>query len=1368
MKFIFRLSVLCILFCSHLLAQDNIVIPKTDPSLCFTENKGQWDSKILYRSKFSGGTLYMESTGLTYAFFDKKQRASIHMGGLGSTKDAKLKAHCIKLEFLGCNTNFINQHEDEGVFYENFYQGIDRSKWRSHVNNYHKVWYKNIYDNIDYEAITSIKGIKYNFYVKPNANPELIKLKYSGAKKIRLVKNELMIITSIDSIIEKAPYAYQNIKGKIVEVPCRYALKDNTVSFEFPEGYDKNYELVIDPILVFAAQSGSLADNFGMTATYDNNGNLYTGGTVFDNGYPTSVGAYDITFSGPPAFGNTDVVVTKFNATGTTLLFSTYLGGSGSEIVTSLIVDQNNNLFLYGATGSANFPTTAGAYDNSFNGGNYLFFMFNGTEFSNGTDIFVSKFNPTGTTLMGSTYVGGSDNDGVNYTNAVITYTVAYSGTVTPGGPTSTQPCVPTGGNFTLNEHKADSLMYNYGDQYRGEIQLDKNGNVYIASSTRSSNFPIVGGFDNTLGGKQDAVVLKFNPNLTGVVWSSYLGGTENDAGYSLIVTDSLFTYVTGGTYSLDFPTVAGCYNTTYNGGKADGYIVKINPTGNAILKGTYIGTNLYDQSYFIQKDKQNRIYVYGQSDGNMITTPGVFSVPNSHQFITRLDGQLANVNMGTIFGSGLPRIDISPSAFSVDNCGNIYISGWGGHLIYGPALTNMPVTTGAYQTASANGFDFYLMVLSANATSLLYGSYFGGACSPEHVDGGTSRFDPRGIIYQSVCAGCQNNEDFPVTPGAWPNTPGNHNKSNNCNNGVFKFDFQIKITNVNITTNTITGCQPLTVNFNNSSYTAGTFTWNFGGGNTNTTSINPSYTFTNPGNYTVSLVVNDTSSCNKIDSAFTYITVYPGVNVSATASLVPCSDTVQYNGNAVTSGTLSTFQWTFGSGSVSTSTLTNPINTYTSAGTYTAQLLAITNDGCRDSINVPITMSVIIPAVNSGTMCQGSSVNLVASGGTSYQWQPATALSNTTVANPTANPTSTTIYSVTVTNTVTGCVRTLTTQVTVNPKPTADFTFTTNPCGGGVNFTDNSASSITQWGWDFGNSQTSTVQNPYQFYSTGGTYSVTLIAGNAFNCFDTIVKPVTVGNPPPVSVSPSQTICLGNYVTLSASGGISYSWAPSTGLSNPNFQNPIANPTVSTQYSVTVTTLTSLGDTCKFLLVTNVNVTQVSAIPIQIAANPDTVVTGGTSVLTITATPNAIATWYPGGTTSPSTGYTVTTMPPRTTTYTVVIQRGPCSETLTVTVWVIEDGCESSDVFIPNTFTPNGDGANDIMFARGTKIAEMYFAIYNRWGEMVFETSDKNVGWDGMYKGRPADVGVFGYYIKFKCYNGLESFKKGNITLIR
>jgi len=142
--------------------------------------------------------------------------------------------------------------------------------------------------------------------------------------------------------------------------------------------------------------------------------------------------------------------------------------------------------------------------------------------------------------------------------------------------------------------------------------------------------------------------------------------------------------------------------------------------------------------------------------------------------------------------------------------------------------------------------------------------------------------------------------------------------------------------------------------------------------------------------------------------------------------------------------------------------------------------------------------------------------------------------------------------------------------------------------------------------------------------------------------------------------------------------------------------------------------------------------------------------------------------TWLPVGTTTPATGYTVSASPNRPTTYTAVVSNGACSERASVLVEAYTEGCIDKDVFVPNTFTPNNDGQNDILYVRGLKVQEVYFAVYDRWGEKVFETNDKNKGWDGIYNGRASDVGVFGWYLRVKCFNGEEAFRKGNVTLIR
>ncbi|MBL7930476.1 MAG: PKD domain-containing protein, partial [Bacteroidia bacterium] len=1051
-----------------------VVSPHVDPSIRLTENLGQWNEPILFRAQLDGGACFLEKNGLTFSFYDKKKYRAIHHGGIlkNTVKDFNIGFHAYKMIFENSNPSPVVEKMQEGKDYENFFLGSDHTKWKCNVRNYHQVFLRNVYNGIDYEVFTTTKGLKYNFRVQPNADPSKIRVRYEGVKNIRLNEGALVIKLEVSEVVEQKPYAYQVINGETREVKCSYNFKNNVLSFEFPEGFDNRYELVIDPILVFAAQSGSSADNFGMTATYDTQGNLYAGGTCFNNGYPTTPGAFSVSFTGFANNVNTDVVITKYNSTGTTLLYSTYMGGSSSEIVSSMIVDINDNLCFYGATGSSNFPMVAGAYDNTFAGGPNLAFVFNGTTFNAGTDIYVAKLNSAGTTLLGATYLGGTDNDGVNHVNHT---TILGSGT------------------NTLVEFFVDSLQNNYGDQYRGEIQLDVLNNIYIASSTRSSDFPTVNAYDNTLGGKQDAIVAKLNSNLTQLLYSTYLGGSLNDCGNALIVNDQLEVFVTGGTCSSNFPTTTGAQSTTYNGGKTDGFIVHLNSAGNGILHSTFVGTNSYDQCYFIQSDKYANIFVYGQSLGNMpvvnvtVSTSSVivpYHNPGTHQFITRYRPDLSAKNMSMVFGSKTNNTDISPCAFAVDKCNNIYVSGWGGDILSNNpasvAMNNMPLFQPTQ--SSTDGFDFYFMGLDSNAQALKYGSYFGGQFSDEHVDGGTSRFDPGGRIYQSACAGCGGNDDWPVTPGAWPGTFGNPNHSSNCNNGVVKLDFQLQMAVATINTNTLGGCAPLTVNFTNATPPPGsgaTYTWNLGNGVVTSNTINPSVTYTAGGTYTVSLTVEDNLTCNKTDKTVTYVTVLPKPSSNLNVVGGQCTNTVSFSQNTSGGTGPYTYLWNFGDGAPTT-TVTAPSYTYPGNGIYDVTLTVTDAKGCKDIITNTVGILNFSPgAVSESTLCYGSVTTLTASGGNNYTWTPAGSLDNPNVAVPQASPTITTIYTVDILNNTLGynCGKTLTTQIQVLPTPTTSFAYTVNPCGGNLWLNDQSIDDIIRWQWALGASKTSTAQ---------------------------------------------------------------------------------------------------------------------------------------------------------------------------------------------------------------------------------------------------------------------------------------------------
>src|SRR5690606_33614713 len=345
-----------------------------------------------------------------------------------------------------------------------------------------------------------------------------------------------------------------------------------------------------------------------------------------------------------------------------------------------------------------------------------------GVNYTNGSDIIVSRLSTNGTNLIASTYLGGSQNDGLNSTGA-------------------------------------NTLKYNYADEVRGEIDIDKNNNIYIVSCTRSPDFPIVGNvFQPTYGGGDiDACIIKMDNNLQNIIWSSFLGGNNHDAAYSLAIDSNEDLYLTGGTNSTNFPASANAYQSVFVGGRSDGFVARVAKNGSQILNSTFFGSTTYDQNYFIELDKNNNVYLLGQTEitDNTFIHNVLWSNLGSGQFISKLTPTLDSLIYSTVFGSG-NGINISPTAFLVDLCNKIYLAGWGGSVNQASTnnagyTTGMPITPNAFQSTT-DGSDFYVMVMEDDASNINYGSFFGGPVSSEHVDGGTSRFDRKGKVYQAIC----------------------------------------------------------------------------------------------------------------------------------------------------------------------------------------------------------------------------------------------------------------------------------------------------------------------------------------------------------------------------------------------------------------------------------------------------------------------------------------------------------------------------------------------------------------------------------------------------------------------------------------
>lgn len=1168
------------------------IIHKHSPHHSFIENKGQWDNRILFKSKFQGGNMWVQQNKFVFHLQDFSETQWAHLGNEFSPNTPQNKQHVVHFNFLNSNQVHVAEKKGKSDVYYNYFLGNDPSKWASDVRSYSEAVLGNLYDGIDLKLIEQELNLKYEFIVQANSNPDQIKIEIAGATTHFIdEKGNLQIITPAGNILEERPYVYQIINGNIREVSAQFKLENSILTFDLGE-YDRSSQLIIDPTLIFATYSGAVSDNFGMTATYAYDGSAYSGGTIYGNNYPTPDGnAFDITSNFTttvnPVYGITDVFISKYAPDGTTMLWTTFLGGGtpsdGTETVHSLIADKNDNLYLYGSTSSLDFPIVNGFQTTHAGGTPNSNYYFNGVSFNLvGTDIFVSKLSANGHNLLASTYIGGSGNDGINYK--------------------------VTSGNYgAIGAY--DSLTNNYGDQFRGEVMLDKDDNCIIATSTRSADFPILNAIQPTIAGQQDGVIFKLSPDLSTLLFSTYYGGTNNDACYSVKVDSSYNIVVAGGTSSMDLPHTAGGWQSTYNGGKTDGFVLKLTPDGQTAIQATYVGTPNLDQVFFVEIDRNDKIFLLGQSQGGMFpVTNSSFVNPNSSQFIAKLNENLTGIENSTVFGNGSPAINISPSAFMVDICGNLYVCGWGANILQSVQLSGMPITADAFQSTSPNGFDFYLFVLKRDFSDVLYGSYLGGNQAQEHVDGGTSRFDKHGIVYQSACGGCGGFSDFPTTPGV--HSP--NNMSTRCNNLVFKFDFNL-IPNAQFTADQTIGCAPFTVTFDNFSSESDSYMWDFGNNDTTSIIFNPTVTYSVPGSYTVKLYVTD-SICLLTDSAEITITVTEPIQLSTTSDQLLCVPS-PLNLTAFTNGAADTFIWS------ENSSMTPVLNSDTSDSTLvitpsgpTTYYVQASNGGCSemDSVVVDFIGSSIALSGND-KLCLGESTVLTAVNSNTqinftYQWSPSDAIFSGQGSN----------------------------QVTVNPTQSTQIT-------------------------------------------------VLATAPNGCEAIDSMQ--VLVGNIPDSLVNLSANpinVPIGGSTQLTASpAGMNYNWVPS---------QLISNPTSATQ---TVTLI-------------------------------------------------------------------------ETTTFAVMITDGVCSKMDTITVFVYPFVCDDPFVFIPNAFTPNGDGENDFIRVYGDMIYGILFRIYDRWGELVFETTDRNGAWDGTFRGKLLDPDVYDYYLEVDCVGGLNNIIKGNITLMR
>ena len=904
-----------------------------DAGISFVRNQHQWNDTVAYKASLPGGALFLTPNSLRYSFYSAADLDAIHerKHDLKNVLQDAVHFHAYEVTFEGANKKPILDGLHQRKEYQNYFIGSDPNHWAGKVPLFEQVQYRNLYPGIDLLLYSNKKFFEYDFLVGSHADPSVIKLAFTGVHPTLKANGDLLIQTSVNEISELAPYAYQRINGAQIKVPCHFTLKNDCLQYAFPDGYNHAYPLTIDPVLIFATYSGSTATTYGYSATYDQTGCLYAGGECFAIGWPTTLGAFQTTYG-----GSIDASINKYTSIGNALVYSTYYGGSAFDVPNNLVVNSSNELIIFGSSSSNNLAITAGAYDATANGA---------------SDMYIAHFNNSGSTLIGSTYIGGSGTDGSN----------------------------------------SFSLSPNYGDQNRGEVFLDAAQNIVCAGSSSSSNFPVTPGcYQSALAGAQDGVVFKLNPTCTTLMFSTYVGGTLDDACFAVNMNSAGNVIVVGGTKSTNFPTTASSLHPGAQGG-TDGFVTMLNPTCTSLVASSYLGTSAYDHAFKLQLDNADNVYVCGQTSGAYPVTPGLYTNANSGIFFDKLNPTLTASLASTRVGQNVASSNLVPTAFLYDNCGNLYFSGF-------QASGSLPLSPNAFQTTQGG---FWICVLELNMTNLLYATYMGAV--GDHVDGGTSRFDPQGIIYQSVCTASTNQYN---SVGAWSPS----NQASSWDVASFKFDFEATGVHAAIALtpgSSDTVCTPATVSFVNNSTGATTYSWNFGDGSPLVSTTAPIHIYTTPGLYTVTLKAFNPQSCIPEDS--TYMTVYvyaiqqPIINVKDT-TLCDKNSTIQLSAGVPNMNATMYIRWEPVAAILGSSTSPTVTVDPAVSSTFTVTVIDSISANCKQSAQAIITIgtgdtSLFHVSPVDTTICKDDIISLTASGGTTYAWLPNINITDTSSA---------------------------------------------------------------------------------------------------------------------------------------------------------------------------------------------------------------------------------------------------------------------------------------------------------------------------------------------------------------------------------
>ncbi|HLY63813.1 MAG TPA: SBBP repeat-containing protein [Terriglobia bacterium] len=707
----------------------------------FEQNQGQEDPRVKFLARGQGYTLFLTSGG---ALLELKKPATINQDPARSSGKPELTSRPLPLvsDLMQITLAGSNRHTRAvGVSplpgESNYFIGNDPSRWVTHVPNFAKVRYEQVYPGVDQIYYGNQGAMETDFVVSPEADPSLIRLNIEGARKLEVTADgDLVVKESEGEMRFKRPVAYQELNGRRQMVAARYELAGKReVRFNLGE-YHRGSALVIDPVLIYSTYLGGSGGDVAYGIAVDSAGEAFITGTTGSNNFPVT-SAFQ-----PNYAGDGDVFVVKLTAAGTSVLYSTYLGGGGADTGTSIAIDSAGNAYIAGKTTSPDFPVTAGAFQTVYGGGG---------------DGFVTKIGPTGSTMIYSSFLGGSSSDSVQ------------------------------------------------------AIAIDSSGSAYLTGATESSDFPTTNPIqigndgcstvNQTIFCTADAFVTKVSPSGATKVYSTYLGGSDADNGQAIAVDPSGNVYVAGYTYSTDFPT-QNAFQSANRGG-ADAFITSLNATGNGLIFSTYFGGSGVDRAFGMALDATGDIYIAGDSAStDFPTTTNAFQANNHGQgdaFICKFTPGASSLVFSTFLGgTGTDQA----TSIALDPSGNAFVTGFTSSTDFLTAdpLQRILGISGASFCGSGPCTDAFAAEIRSSG-ELVYSTYLGG----NGTDFGQAvAVDSAG---QAYIAGATNSVNFPVIAGASQGTYAGSASSNNA--------FIVKINNGDIPA---VALNPQSIDFGNQS----------------------------------------------------------------------------------------------------------------------------------------------------------------------------------------------------------------------------------------------------------------------------------------------------------------------------------------------------------------------------------------------------------------------------------------------------------------------------------------------------------------------------------------------------------------------